>query len=193
MPRKASIEEKINPGIAHLARDVTDIREDPRNARRHKPRNLKAIADSLRQFGQQRALVALPDGTVIAGSGTLRAATEILGWKRIAVATFDGDEKQARAFALADNRSAELADWDYNELAASISALSEDLDLVKSLGWNNDELEQIARNMDVIENQPPASIESSTTARDVVVEEEPPRPRRKKTVTCPKCKTEFES
>jgi DNA modification methylase len=97
---------------------------DPRNARKHGRRNLGAIGASLSQFGQRRPLVVMPDMTVIAGNGTLEAA-RVLGWTEIAVTVVPDDwtSEQAKAYALADNRTAELASWDEDMLVATLGEL----------------------------------------------------------------------
>jgi DNA modification methylase len=94
-------------------RAIADLRPDSRNARKHGKRNLATIRASLEQFGQQRAAVIRSDGTVLAGNGMLEAARE-LGWTDLAVTVVpDGwSDEQARAYALADNRTGELAEWD---------------------------------------------------------------------------------
>ncbi len=98
---------EISPDLERLAVDIAELHGDPRNARKHDERNIAAIVSSLREFGQQKPIIALQDGTVIAGNGTLEAATK-LGWKRIAVVRF-ADADKARAYAIADNRSSERA------------------------------------------------------------------------------------
>jgi len=107
---------------------------DPRNARKHGRRNLDAIKASLAEFGQRRPLVVGFDMTVIAGNGTLEAARD-LGWSEIDVTVVPADwtPEQARAYALADNRTSELATWDEDVL---FEALTE-LDLA---GWDVDAL-----------------------------------------------------
>jgi site-specific DNA-methyltransferase (adenine-specific) len=94
-------------------RTIVSLRPDSRNARKHGKRNLATIRASLEQFGQQRAAVIRSDGTVLAGNGMLEAARE-LGWTDLAVTVVpDGwTDEQARAYALADNRTGELAEWD---------------------------------------------------------------------------------
>jgi hypothetical protein len=94
-------------------RAIADLRPDSRNARKHGKRNLATIRASLEQFGQQRAAVIRSDGTVLAGNGMLEAARS-LGWSELAVTVVpDGwSDEQARAYALADNRTGELAEWD---------------------------------------------------------------------------------
>lgn len=106
---------------------VTSLTMDPENARKHSQRNLDAIAGSLATFGQRRPLVVW-DGIVIAGNGTLEAAKS-LGWETIEITRVPADwtHDQARAYALADNRTAELADWDGVELLSSLQMLDDDL------------------------------------------------------------------
>lgn len=103
---------------------VDQLTPDPRNARRHDRRNVDAIAASLREFGQRRPLVVTQDGIVLAGNGTLEAARS-LGWSTITVTrTPPGwDYERARAYALADNRTAELATWDAAVLADQLLEL----------------------------------------------------------------------
>lgn len=102
---------------------IDDLELDPNNARRHSKKNLDAIAGSLEAFGQRKPIVVWRN-RVVAGNGTLVAARS-LGWKEIVVAKCpDGwDEVQVKAFALADNRSAELAEWDEQVLTEQLREL----------------------------------------------------------------------
>jgi len=112
---------------------ITDLSLDPKNARKHSARNLEAIAASLEKFGQRKPIV-VHRGVVLAGNGTLEAAKS-LGWTEIDVAEVpdDWDNDTAKAYALADNRTAELAEWDESELAKQLLEL-QDAD------WNIEEL-----------------------------------------------------
>jgi len=104
---------------------IADLSLDPKNARKHSQRNLDAIAASLVRFGQRKPLV-VHRGVVLAGNGTLEAARSI-GWTEIEVSAVpdDWDDDTAKAYALADNRSAELAEWDESELAKQLLELQE--------------------------------------------------------------------
>ena len=97
---------------------------DPDNVREHDPRNITSIRESLERFGQRKNVVVDADGKVIAGNGTVVAAQE-LGWTEITVAPIpDGwTEEDVRAFAIADNRTAELAHWNNPELLAQLTGL----------------------------------------------------------------------
>jgi len=104
---------------------IAQLSLDPKNARKHSARNLEAIAASLLKFGQRKPLV-VHRGVVLAGNGTLEAARS-LGWTEIDVAEVpdDWDMDTAKAYALADNRTAELAEWDEGELAKQLLELQD--------------------------------------------------------------------
>lgn len=135
--------EYIAESLRSAAVDITTLQHDPRNARRHKVRNVSAIKASLERYGQLRPVVLKADGvTVIAGNGTLHAARE-LGWKYLAVVrtTLDGDD--ATAYGLADNRTAELAEWDHDRLAELIGELDEADYGIGDMGWTDDEIAKL--------------------------------------------------
>jgi ParB-like chromosome segregation protein Spo0J len=103
--------------------DINSLAFDPANLRKHGTRNMDAIKGSLRKFGQQKPIVVDAKGIVLAGNGTLRAARE-LGWPTVNVVRTELTGTEATAFAIADNRSAELAEWDekLGEVLASLKA-----------------------------------------------------------------------
>jgi DNA modification methylase len=121
---------------------ISDLTLDPQNARTHSQKNLDAIKASLTKFGQRKPIVVTNDGVVLAGNGTLEAA-KALGWDQIDVATApaDWDEATARAYALADNRTAELAEWDENVLAKQLLELLDEEFDIEALGFEMPEPE----------------------------------------------------
>ena len=142
---------------------------DPANVRTHDPRNLDAIKGSLRRFGQQKPIVVDSQGIVIAGNGTLTAAKD-LGWTHINVVQTGLSGVEAVAFAIADNRTAELADWDDTALTKTLEALrEEDPTLLKDAGFLDEEFENLL-SFDDDEPQPDFSNRDSD---DDVLPEEP--------------------
>jgi DNA modification methylase len=118
--------------------NINSLTPDPANARKHDGKNLKAIASSLEKFGQRKPIVVTPDSIVVAGNGTVEAAKS-LGWTQIAISrtpvgwTWD----QIKAFALADNRTAELAEWDDKVLADQLLELDANGWELEELGFEN--------------------------------------------------------
>jgi DNA modification methylase len=105
---------------------IKDLTPDPQNARQHDDKNLKAIQGSLKEFGQRKPIVITEAGVIVAGNGTVEAAKR-LGWLEIQAVTVPGDwtPEQTKAFALADNRTAELAAWNTETLTAQLQELEE--------------------------------------------------------------------
>jgi len=125
---------------------IGDLKFDGENARKHSKRNLKAIVDSLKRFGQQKPIVINSENTVKAGNGTLIGAQE-LGWKTIACVRSELSGQELSAFAIADNRTAELAEWDMAILVEQLKELDEaDTELLYASGWNEGELAAMLAN-----------------------------------------------
>lgn len=124
--------------------DIDSLSPDRHNARLHDEGNLAAIRSSLSRFGQQKPIVVDQQGVILAGNGTWRAARS-LGWRQILIARTTLDRHEAAAFALADNRTAELARWDHNQLARTLDELSATRDerLQQATGFDEHRIEQI--------------------------------------------------
>ncbi len=111
---------------------VDELILDPDNARTHNQANIDVIKASLSRFGQRKNIVIDQNRIVIAGNGTLIAAKQ-LGWKTIQADMVELSALDKTAYALIDNRAAELADWDDDILKGQLAALQID-------GFNIDEL-----------------------------------------------------
>jgi hypothetical protein len=135
----------IAPSLRALAVPIDSIFTDPDNARTHPEDNMTAIKKSLQRFGQDQPLVVQKQGMIVRkGNGRLEAAKQ-LGWKFVAVVIVDEDDIDAAARAIADNRSAELAQWDERVLVATM-AKWRDMTGQKTteLGFTEDQLSAIA-------------------------------------------------
>lgn len=133
----------VNPDLLPLLREISWVTKDPENARHHPDRSIIDIAKSYQDFGQQKPIVVYPDGKLIAGEGQWIAARDRLGWTHIAAVVFNvgrpltPEELAAVAeqFGLADNRSAEQSEWDYEALGQKMKRLTDaGIDLA-DLGW----------------------------------------------------------
>ena len=120
--------------------DIDSLEFDPFNVREHDERNVDAIKESIARFGQQKPIVVKKDGTVIAGNGTL-GAMRMLGFQKIVIAETDLEGEEAVAFAIADNRTAELANWDEQALAQALDQLDDDI--LPASGFNDEELAEL--------------------------------------------------
>lgn len=115
---------------------ISSLTLDPKNARKHSERNLGVIGYSLGKFQQVKPIVVhRRTKIIIAGNGTLTEALEMGAEKIVAVMVDkvrgpDGElremtDAEAAELAILDNRSAELAEWDVEQLAATIGEMPE--------------------------------------------------------------------
>lgn len=159
--------------------EISSLTPDPANVRLHSPRNLEAIAGSLKRFGQQKPIVVDGNGIVRAGNGTL-AAAKSLGWTRIGIVRTALTGAEAIAFAIADNRVGDPevgSTFDANALAQTLAALN--AENVEVPGFTPDEL----ANLIAANNELPADADG--IALDESIAEDV------KLVKCPHCGKEF--
>ena len=116
----------IHTDLMALSKPLSQIIADPENARKHGKESIDGIKISLMQYGQVFPVLVKKTSaytyTCVAGSGRVTAAKD-LGWEEIACIEWDGTDEQAKAFALVDNKTAELSSWDSDRLADAISSL----------------------------------------------------------------------
>jgi DNA modification methylase len=134
---------------------IDSLTFDPSNVRKHGEQNLATIKASLNRFGQQKPIVVDANGVVRAGNGTLMAA-KALGWKEIAVVRSTLAGSEATAYAIADNRTAELAEWDDDALKQTLAALQiEDENLALATGFDAKEIDAMLAPDEVTEDEVP--------------------------------------
>jgi DNA modification methylase len=141
MAKQKNIEGGLGGTLQIERRSIAELSNDPANARKHNDKNIEAIIASLRRFGQQKPIVIDRNNIVRAGNGTLEAARR-LGWDSIDCVNTSLEGSDAIAYAIADNRTAELAEWDDDVLAAQLNGLlTESEEIALAAGWTAEEIE----------------------------------------------------
>ena len=135
----------IAADLQTLATPIHELELLPGNPRRG---DIEAVRRSLFTFGQRKPIVVRRDDkVVIAGNHTLQAA-RLLGWQEIAVVWVDDDETTSKAFALADNRTADLGTYDEQALADLIGQVgSIDPELLDASGWDAQSVQDLLDGM----------------------------------------------
>ena len=104
--------------------DVQSIKPYKNNPRRN-DLAVKKVAESIRQFGFKVPIVLDKHYEIVAGHTRLKAAME-LGLETVpCIIADDLTESQIKAFRLADNKTAELAEWDLDLLSEELAELSQ--------------------------------------------------------------------
>ena len=99
------------------------LRKNPKNARKHSPKQLEQLVQSLRRFGFKGALIVDETDMILAGNALWEASGKC-GYEEVPVirASFLSDDDK-RAFVLAHNRLAELSGWDDELLQEELNDL----------------------------------------------------------------------
>jgi len=105
-----------------------------------------AVAKSIKAFGFRVPIIVDSDGVIVCGH-TRRLAAVKLGLLNVPVhVATDLTPEQVRAYRIADNQTASIAEWDVEALSAELAELAKiDFDL-DSLGFDKDALDELLAN-----------------------------------------------
>lgn len=105
---------------------VSDLKEYENNPRNNEAA-IDAVAKSIEEFGFKVPIVITKDDIIIAGHTRLKASLK-LGLAIVpCIVADDLTEGQIKAFRLADNKTAELASWDFSKLEDELSHIEMDM------------------------------------------------------------------
>jgi site-specific DNA-methyltransferase (adenine-specific) len=98
-----------------------------KNNPRHNDQAVQAVAESIKQFGFKVPITIDKDNVVVTGHTRLKAAIR-LGLTEVPVIILDDlTPDQVKAFRLADNKVAEISEWDLEALAIELEAIDMDM------------------------------------------------------------------
>jgi len=118
---------------------IADVKPYENNPRQNDAA-VESVARSIKEFGFRQPIVVDEDGVIIVGHTRYKAALQ-LGLEKVPVHVAKGlSPAQVKAYRLADNKTAEIAEWNYDLLPIELSQLK-DLDYDLGLiGFDTDEL-----------------------------------------------------
>ena len=149
---------------------VEKLKEYENNPRRNDAA-VEKVAASIDEFGFKVPIVIDSDNVIVAGHTRVKAA-RFLGLKTVpCIVADDLTPEQIRAFRLADNKTGELAGWDFEKQDAELAALAENFDM-SLFGFDMDD---------------------SEVNIDDFFEEAEPKEKEPKKIQCPHCGEWFEA
>ncbi len=121
---------------------ITDIHPYDKNPR-YNDEAVGAVAASIKEFGFQQPIVVDKDHVIIVGHTRVKAA-EQLGLTEVPVVVADNlTPEQVQAYRIADNKTGEIAEWDYNLLPVEIKELQDANFDLSLLGFDAEELDKL--------------------------------------------------
>jgi site-specific DNA-methyltransferase (adenine-specific) len=132
---------------------LSELKEYENNPR-YNAAAVPAVAASIREFGFKVPIVIDADGVIIAGH-TRKKAAESLGLEVVpCIVADDLTPDQVNAFRLADNKTAELAEWDLGKLEDELSSLVHCFDM-SVFGFDKIDLDGMGKDESVVEDEAP--------------------------------------
>jgi len=123
-------------------RSVADIKPYPHDPRKNE-HAVQAVAASIREFGFRQPLVLDERGVIVVGDTRFKAALK-LGLKEVPVHVARGlTPAQLKAYRIADNKTGEIADWDYEALLQELTELQKADFVLDLVGFSADELQHL--------------------------------------------------
>lgn len=105
-----------------IMKKVQDIRPYENNPRKNDDA-VKYVAESIRQFGFKVPIVIDKEGVIVAGHTRYKASLK-LGLEEVpCIIADDLTPEQVKAFRLADNKTAEKSEWDFDKLESELESI----------------------------------------------------------------------
>ena len=142
---------------------IKDIKPYENNPRNNKEAVDKVVA-SLREFGFQQPIVVDKDNVVIAGHTRLKAAKKLKMKNVPVVVAEELTEEQVKAYRLADNKTAEFAEWDLELLSEELEGIAE-IDM-SEFGFSID-MDMDDESQEVEEDEVPEEVETRCKLGDI--------------------------
>lgn len=149
-------------------KNIDEIREYEKNPRKN-DEAVKYVANSIKEFGFKVPVVIDSDGVIVAGHTRVKAARELGITDIPCIVADDLTPEQIKAFRLADNKTAEMAGWDFTLLQDELAELA-DFNM-GDYGFTQQE------DFDI----------------DSFFEDAEPKEKEPKMITCPHCGQQFEA
>jgi DNA modification methylase len=140
---------------------LSKLKPNPKNPRKHPEKLLKKLEASIQTFGKVVPIIVDEEYNILAGHARLKTAQR-LGMETFTVRVFKFTPQLAKLFSLADNKIAELSEWDdllLAEVFEELEYVNADLEVT---GFDSEEIDAILKELNKTE---------PTDDIDVIIEE----------------------
>lgn len=125
---------------------------------------VNAVMESICSFGFNVPILCDQNLTIIAGHTRWKAAQK-LGIQKVPVVIIVMSDVQRRAFAIADNKTAEIADWNFPKLKEVLEELRDEDMNIRSLGFSDQEIRRLLLDGENDENLIPEVNDADTVTK----------------------------
>lgn len=111
-----------------VMKKITELKEYDNNPRNNDAA-IDAVANSISEFGFKVPIIITKDNVIVTGHTRLKASIKLNLIEVPCIVADDLTEEQIKAFRLADNKTAEIAGWDFSKLEEELSTIEMDMSL----------------------------------------------------------------
>lgn len=133
---------------------IKDLKPYANNAKGHPKKQIELLAKNIQRFGFTTPILIDAKNEVIAGHGRLLALQHLKATKAPVVRLEGLSASEVKALRLADNRIAEMGEWDLNLAIGDLKEL--DLELMELTGFDKDLLLETNDKDDAVPDEAPA-------------------------------------
>jgi len=131
---------RIDAALKSLIVPINSLKLWPANYRQG---DIGAISESLKRFGQKKPVVVQTGSRIVVAGNHLLKAARALRWQRIAAAFSEMTDEEAVSFAVADNRTSDLATNEDQALVDVLALLSKREGGLTGTGYDGDDLDRL--------------------------------------------------
>lgn len=106
-----------------VMKKIDELKHYEKNNKKHPEKQIAKLVDSIKEFGFKNPVLIDKDNVIIAGHGRTIAAEKVGMTEVPCIDCSDLNAKQVKALRLMDNKSADLAEWDFDNIKVELEAL----------------------------------------------------------------------
>lgn len=111
------------------------------------------VANSIKEFGFKQPIVIDNNGVIVAGHTRYRAAQQLKLKTVPCVIADDLTEEQIKAYRLADNKTAEIAGWDFPLLDMELADISMDMEQFGFKDFDHSDIDDFFKDAEEVEKE----------------------------------------
>jgi DNA modification methylase len=124
--------------VEYLA--IDELEPFSKNPKRHPESQIDKIKKSMQEFGWTNPILISKDNMIVAGHGRYEAAKQ-LGFEKVPIINIDLPYEKAVAYVIADNRLAEIAEQDDEQLSALLQEIDESM--YEAIGYDEEAIDEL--------------------------------------------------
>jgi len=135
-----------------IEKNIKDIIPYENNPRKNEEA-VEFVANSIKEFGFKNPIIIDKNNIIVAGHTRLLAAKQLKLKKVPCIMADDLTEEQIKAFRLADNKTAEIAGWDFPLLDMELAEITMDMEQFGFKEFDHGDIDEFFEQSEQVEKE----------------------------------------